>query len=150
MVHPIVDLDPLALLPHRFPFLLVDRMRVVEPGRRAEGTKLVTGSEWSLIGPDANGTLHPMPHLLIVESLAQLSAAVLQALMAGTPGAIGYFLGFDRVRCRGQAIAGDVIDLSIELLQFRRGVCKTRGVARVANREIVRATLTTIMRASPQ
>ena len=77
MAHPIVDLDPLDLLPHRYPFLLVDRMRVIEPGRRAEGTKLVTGSEWSLIGPDANGTVHPMPHLLIVESLAQLSAAAM-------------------------------------------------------------------------
>jgi 3-hydroxyacyl-[acyl-carrier-protein] dehydratase len=87
-----------------------------------------------------------MPHLLIVEALAQLSAAVLVTLLEGSEGAIGYFLGINNVRCRGQAAPGDVLELSIELRQFKRGVCKTHGIARVGSLDVVRADLTTIIR----
>jgi 3-hydroxymyristoyl/3-hydroxydecanoyl-(acyl carrier protein) dehydratase len=87
-----------------------------------------------------------MPHLLIVEALAQLSAAVLVTLLDGSAVAVGYFLGISNVRFRGRAAPGDVLDLSIELRQFKRGVCKTRGIARVGAIEVVRADLTTIMR----
>jgi 3-hydroxyacyl-[acyl-carrier-protein] dehydratase len=139
-------IDPSVLLPHRFPFLLVDTIRVVEPGKRVIGTKAVTGSESSLIGPGAAGAVHAMPHLLIVEALAQLSAAILVALIEGKGGAIGYFVGIDRVRFRGAAMPGDIIDLSVELRQFRRGICRSHGVARVGPTQIVQADLTTILR----
>lgn len=139
------SLDPHALLPHRFPFLLVDSISVVEPGRIVTGTKAVTGAETSLIGPDAGG-VHGMPHLLIVEALAQLSAAILVALLDGKEGAVGYFIGIDRVRFRSEAMPGDVLDLRVELLQFRRGFCRSRGEARVGHQSVVRAELTTILR----
>ena len=138
--------DPLTLLPHRFPLLLVDRITAVEPGKRAAGIKTVTGNEWSTIGSSHDAGAQAMPHLLIVEALAQLSAAVLVTLLEGSEGAIGYFLGFSNVRFRGRATPGDVLLLSIELRQFKRGVCKTRGVARVGDCDVVRADLTTIIR----
>lgn len=140
--------DPLTLLPHRFPLLLVDRIVSVEPGKRAIGVKTVTGNEWSCIGSNRDAAALEMPHLLIVEALAQLSAAVLVTLIEGGSGAIGYFLGISNVRFRGRAAPGDVLELSIELQHFKRGVCRTRGIARVGALEIVRADLTTIMRAA--
>jgi 3-hydroxyacyl-[acyl-carrier-protein] dehydratase len=148
MTSPVTSapIEPLTLLPHRFPLLLVDRITAVEPGKRAAGVKTVTGNEWSSIGSNRDAAALEMPHLLIVEALAQLSAAVLVTLLDGSAGAVGYFLGISNVRFRGRAAPGDVLDLSIELRQFKRGVCKTRGIARVGAIEVVRADLTTIMR----
>lgn len=139
-------MDPSTLLPHRYPFLLLDRIDAVEVGTRARGRKLVTGSEWSSIGTHGATPVRPMPHLLIVEALAQLSAAVLSGLLDGSAGAIGYFLGIHRARFRGEARPGDVLMLEVELLQFRRGICKTRGIARVNGARIVQADLTSIVR----
>lgn len=138
--------EPLTLLPHRFPLLLVDRITSVEPGVRATGVKAVTGNEWSTIGSSYDAGAQAMPHLLVVEALAQLSAAVLVTLLEGSEGAIGYFLGITNVRFRGRAAPGDVLDLTIELQQFKRGVCRTRGIARVGALDVVRAELTTIIK----
>lgn len=69
-------MDPRTILPHRYPFLLLDTIDEVHRGKRARGTKVVTGSEWLVIGTTGTNTLRAMPHLLIVEALAQLSAAV--------------------------------------------------------------------------
>ena len=91
-------IDVLGVLAHRFPFLLVDRLRVVEPGRRALGLKRVTGSEWFGV---ASTTADPeMPGLLVVEALAQTSAGVLVGLLDGITGAVGYFAAAQRVRFR--------------------------------------------------
>jgi len=143
---PPTQFDPMTLLPHRFPLLLVDRITAVEPGKRASGVKVVTGNEWSSVGSNRDPAALEMPHLLIVEALAQLSAAVLVTLLEGCAGAIGYFLGIGNVRFRGRAAPGDVLDLSIELRQFKRGVCRTRGIARIGSLDVVRADLTTIIR----
>lgn len=140
--------DPLTLLPHRFPLLMVDRITAVEPGRRAAGIKTVTGNEWTSVGSSHDAGAQEMPHLLIVEALAQLSAALLVTLIDGGAGAIGYFLGINNVRCRGRAAPGDVLELSIELRNFKRGLCRTHGVARVGDLDVVRADLTTIIRAA--
>ena len=140
--------DVLDLLPHRFPFLLVDRITALDPGRRAEGLKRLTGGEWFL--GEASLDPHPpadptMPNGLVVEALAQLSAAVLIGLVDNAAGAVGYFMGLDRVRYRGTARAGDDLRLGVELRQFRRGVCRLHGDAWVGDRRIVRADLTIVV-----
>lgn len=140
--------DIFALLPHRYPLLLVDAVTELEPGRRAVGLKRVTGGEWSAGFPAGLGAAGAMPHTLLVEALAQLSAAVLVGLVDAADGAVGYFLGFDRVRCRGVAHPGDAVRLEVTLRQFRRGVCRTAGVASVDGVQLVRAELTTVMRAA--
>lgn len=127
---------------------MVDRITAVEPGRRATGIKTVTGNEWTSVGSSHDAGAQEMPHLLIVEALAQLSAALLVTLIEGGAGAIGYFLGINNVRCRGRAAPGDVLELSIELRNFKRGLCRTHGVARVGDLDVVRADLTTIIRAA--
>ncbi|MBV9880040.1 MAG: beta-hydroxyacyl-ACP dehydratase [Gemmatirosa sp.] len=147
---PASALDVRALLPHRYPLLLVDAITDVEPGRRAVGRKCVTGAEWCAGSPAGLGRPGAMPHTLIVEALAQLSAAILVGLVDRAEGAVGYFLGLDRVRCRGTAAPGDVIELEVALVQFRRGICRTRGVARVGSTVVVRADLTTVVRPAPR
>ncbi len=141
----VAPLDPRTILPHRYPFLLLDTIDEVHSGKSARGTKVVTGSEWLVIGSTGTSTLRAMPHLLIVEALAQLSAAVLQGLIE-SEGAIGYFMGIDNARFRGEAVAGDVLLLNVVLRQFRRGICKTHGVATVDGNHVVRVDITSIIR----
>ncbi len=142
-------LDPHALLPHRFPLLMLDRIEVLEPGKRVRGVKTVTGAEWTVVGAAGTGGVHAMPHLLIVEALAQLSAGIFVELLQGSSGAIGFFMGIDNVRFRSQAAPGDVLELLIELRQYRRSICRTHGTARVDGRLIVQADLTTVLRSVP-
>ena len=135
-------LDVLSVLPHRYPFLFVDRLRVLEPGRRAVGLKRVTGTE-GFGGELPNGE---MPGLLVVEALAQTSAGVLIGLLDGSDGAIGYFAGADRVKFRTLPRVGDTLIMSVELVWYRRGVARLRGIATVNGRLSTRADFTTVVR----
>ncbi len=137
-------LDVLGVLAHRYPFLLVDRLRVVEPGRRAVGLKRITvGDWWSDAVP---GNAAEMPGTLVVEALAQTSAGVLIGLLDGTSGAIGYFAAADRVRFRSLPRAGDTLVMSVELLWYRRGVARLRGAATVDGRLAASADFTAVVR----
>jgi 3-hydroxyacyl-[acyl-carrier-protein] dehydratase len=147
-------LDTQALLAHRYPFLLIDRITSVEDGLSAEAIKLVTGNEWFFSGVGAGGGFplgtRAMPGGLVVEALAQLTAAVLIGLVDDTEGAVGYFMGLDQVRYRGYAKPGDELRLTAKLLRFRRGICRTRGEAWVNGKRIVRAEITTAVRPVPR
>ncbi len=132
-----------ALLPHRHPFLLVDRIRVIEPGRRAIGVKLVSAGEW-WCSADAPTPL-AMPFSLVIEALAQATCGLLD----GASGAIAYFMAADRVRFRHPARPGDELQLSVTLRSFRRGICRIDGVATVDGRLVASATLTSISRPAP-
>jgi 3-hydroxyacyl-[acyl-carrier-protein] dehydratase len=135
--------DVLDLLPHRAPFLLVDRLTRVDPGRRAEGVKRITGDEWCMRGAPGQ----PFPATLVLEALAQLSAGVMSGLADAPEGAVGYFMGLSHVKIRGEVLVGDTLEMRCTLVQFRRGICRTRGEAFVDGRRVVRAELTTIIRA---
>jgi len=143
-----MSIDVLSLLPHRYPMLLVDRVIETEPGKRAVGIKRVTSGEWSSGAPGGVMTPGGTPHMLVVEALAQLTAAIFVGLIDGASGAVGYFLGIDRVRFRGAVVPGDELRLEVELIQFRRGVCRTRGIARVGDTIVVRGNMTTVVRAA--
>ncbi len=135
-----------ALLPHRYPFLLVDRVVVLEPGRRAVGSKRVSAGEWWC--DPANGALAAMPFSLVIEALAQTTCALLQNGVDSARGAIAYFAAADRVRLRRAARPGDHLQLAVTLRAWRRGVCRTDGVATVDGQVVASATLTTMLRAS--
>jgi 3-hydroxyacyl-[acyl-carrier-protein] dehydratase len=135
--------DVLDLLPHRAPFLLIDRILSVEPGRRATGVKQITGDEWCMRADPPR----PFPHTLVLEALAQLSAGVMIGLTDAPAGAVGYFMGLNKVKLRGDVFSGDALELSCTLMHYRRGICRTRGEAFVRGARIVRAELTTIIRA---
>ena len=131
------------LLAHRHPFLLVDHVDVVEPGRRVVGTKLLSASEWWA----QSDVAAPFPFVLVLEALAQTSGALLEHLTDGAQGAIAYFMGANCVRLRTAARAADRLTLDVSLAHWRRGICRTKGVARLGNGAVVMtAQLTTIVR----
>lgn len=131
-----------ALLPHRYPFLLIDRAEVIEPGRSAVAYKRLSGGDWWLDGRDSSA----MPFSLMLEALAQASGTLLPDLMDAASGAVAYFLGANRVRIRGNARVGDELRFDITLAQWRRGVCRTHGVASVDGSKVMTAILTTVVR----
>jgi 3-hydroxyacyl-[acyl-carrier-protein] dehydratase len=137
-------LEVLDVLGHRYPFLLVDRLRVVEPGRRAIGLKRVTAGDWWSEAAESGACA--MPGTLVVEALAQTSAGVLIGLLDGSSGAVGYFASADRVRLRSLPLVGDTLIMAVELVWYRRGVARLRGVASVEGRVAVTANFTTVVR----
>ncbi|TGA99792.1 3-hydroxyacyl-ACP dehydratase FabZ [Sporolactobacillus shoreae] len=116
------------ILPHRYPFLLVDRVLEVEDGKRAVGIKNVSANEPFFTGhfPD-----YPvMPGVLIVEALAQVSGiAVLHA--GAAKNMLTLYAGIDKCRFKRQVRPGDQLRLESEILRFRSGFAKAKGVATV-------------------
>jgi 3-hydroxyacyl-[acyl-carrier-protein] dehydratase len=135
-----------TLLAHRFPFLLVDRILIVEPGRHVIGTKRVSSGEWWCDPqmPYASA----MPFGLVIEALAQTTGALLRDLNDGAAEGLAYFMGTDKVRLRRPAYPGDEMALAVTLVRWRRGVCRTRAVATIDDELVARALLTTIVRST--
>ena len=141
MKAPTGPLGPAAireLIPHRYPFLLVDRIEEVEPGVRAVGIKNVTQNEPFFEGhfPD-----YPvMPGVLIVEALAQVGAVGVMA-HEEFRGKLALFAGIDGVRFRRQVIPGDVLRMEVEISRLKGRVGRGRGVATVNGERACEAEL---------
>lgn len=118
----------LETLPHRYPFLLIDRITELEPGVRAAGIKQVTVNEWFFQGHFPGQPV--MPGVLMVEALAQVGAVALLS-QPEHQGKIVYFAGIDGVRFRRVVVPGDTLALSVELTKLRGRVGKGRGEGRV-------------------
>jgi 3-hydroxyacyl-[acyl-carrier-protein] dehydratase len=106
-----------ALLPHRYPFALVDRILEYIPGKRAVGIKNVTFNEPHFQGHFPQRPL--MPGVLIVEAMAQVGGVVLTQ-MQEMDGNLFVFAGMDKVRFRRQVIPGDQLIMTVELLWVKR------------------------------
>ena len=116
------------IIPHRHPFLLVDRIDELEAGKRAVGVKNVTMGDPFFQGhfPD-----YPvMPGVLIVEALAQVGA-VAMLVMEEYRGKIAFFAGIDNIRFKRQVKPGDVLRLEVQLGQIRRNIGTGSGTATV-------------------
>jgi 3-hydroxyacyl-[acyl-carrier-protein] dehydratase len=118
----------MEIIPHRYPFLLVDRIIEMEPGVRAVGEKLVTINEPFFQGHFP--TYPVMPGVLIIEALAQTGAVSVLSL-PDYKGKIAFFAGVDKVRFRRQVQPGDLLRLEVNLEKIRRGVGKGTGKATV-------------------
>ncbi len=138
---PLGPLGPAAireLIPHRYPFLLVDRIEEVEPGVRAVGIKNVTQNEPFFEGhfPD-----YPvMPGVLIVEALAQVGAVGVMS-KEEFRGKLALFAGIDGVRFRRQVIPGDVLRLEVEISRLRGVAGRGKGSATVNGERVCEADL---------
>ena len=117
------------LLPHRYPFLLVDRILEVEGTRRIVGLKNVTINEPFFQGHFPG---HPiMPGVLIVEAMAQTGGLLLMEQVKDRENKVVYFMSLDAVKFRKPVVPGDQLRLEVEMLQFRGKIARMKGVARV-------------------
>jgi len=121
----------LETLPHRYPFLLVDRVLEMEPGKRIVAIKNVTMNEPHFTGHFPHFPV--MPGVLIVEALAQ-AAGVLSFATLGKvsePNSVFFFVGIEKARFKRPVVPGDQLRLEVEILRFARSLSKFRGVATV-------------------
>ena len=118
----------MALIPHRYPLLLVDRILEIEPGRRIVGLKNVSANEPFFQGHFPG---HPiMPGVLVVEAMAQVGG-VLAALMPGAEGYIAYFAAIDRCRFRRPVRPGDQLITEVVVLKTRSRIGQMQATGRV-------------------
>ncbi|MBS4021796.1 MAG: 3-hydroxyacyl-ACP dehydratase FabZ [Dethiobacter sp.] len=120
--------DIQSILPHRYPFLLVDRLLEVVPGERAVGIKNVTINEPFFQGHFPGFPV--MPGVLIVEAMAQVGAAAILG-MPENKGRLALFTGIDNLRFKRQVVPGDTLRLELEITKIRGPIGKGRGTATV-------------------
>jgi UDP-3-O-[3-hydroxymyristoyl] N-acetylglucosamine deacetylase/3-hydroxyacyl-[acyl-carrier-protein] dehydratase len=126
-------------LPHRYPFLLVDRVLEFEPEKRIVGLKNVTISEPYFQGHFPG---HPvMPGVLIIEAMAQAGGLLLMDMVSDPENKVVYFMSLDNVKWRKPVIPGDQLVFEVEMVQFRRNVCRLRGVAKVDGKVVAEADM---------
>ena len=127
------------ILPHRYPFLLVDRITECEPGKSATGIKCVSANESQFMGHFPQK--HVMPGVLIIEALAQTGAVALLA-EEKNKGKIAYFGGMKQARFKRQVIPGEVLTLKCEIISSKGPVGIGKAEAYVGDQLAVTAELT--------
>lgn len=136
--------DIMKVLPHRYPFLLVDRIVEMEPKKRVVGIKNVTINEPFFQGHFPG---HPiMPGVLIVEAMAQTGGVLLLGSFPDPEAKVVYFTTLDNVKFRRPVKPGDQLRFELDLVQVRGPVCRMRGVARVDGEVVAEADMSAMVR----
>ena len=133
--------DILKHLPHRYPFLLVDRVLSCEPGKSTHAYKNVSINEPFFVGHFPH---HPvMPGVLIMEALAQAAGILSFKTMGELPSddSVFYFVGIDNARFKKPVSAGDQLHFHVEITRQMRGIWKYRAVAKVDDEIVAEADL---------
>ena len=133
--------DILKHLPHRYPFLLVDRVLSCEPGKSIHAYKNVSINEPFFVGHFPH---HPvMPGVLIMEALAQAAGILSFKTMGEMPSddSVFYFVGIDNARFKKPVSAGDQLHFHVEITRQMRGIWKYRAVAKVDDEIVAEADL---------
>ncbi len=143
-------MDPLSLpldytaieriLPHRYPFLLVDRVTEFEPDKRIVGIKNVSLNERTLAHP-VDGAPPVLPPTILTEAVAQVGAILILSKPENREKLI-FFMGIERVRYRKPVTPGDVVEIEAVVKRLRSRMGVLRGVARVGNQVVVEGTMT--------
>lgn len=129
----------MELLPHRYPFLLVDRIEDGEPGKWARGRKCVTANEMHFCGHFPGQPI--MPGVLILEALAQVGAVAILSVPENR-GKLALFGGIKNARFRRQVVPGDVLELECELIRQMGPVGVGKATAKVDGKVACTAELT--------
>ncbi|MBS4538841.1 3-hydroxyacyl-ACP dehydratase FabZ [Clostridium sp. D2Q-11] len=126
------------IIPHRYPFLLVDKIVELEEGTKAVGIKNVTMNEPFFQGHFPNNPL--MPGVLIVEAMAQVGAVAVMTLEENKD-KLAVFTGIDKVRFKKQVRPGDTLRMEVELIAMKRGIGKANAIAYVGEDIACKGTL---------
>jgi len=126
-------------IPHRYPFLLLDRIIEMDPDRRVVALKNVTFNEPFFPGHFPGAPV--MPGVLIVEAMAQAGAVLLLHTMEDRASKLVYFTGIDRARFRKTVVPGDQLLLTVEIVQLRARACKMAGRAEVDGKRVAEARI---------
>lgn len=124
------NIDIQNIIPHRYPFLLVDKITEIEYGKKAIGIKNVTVNEPFFQGHFPGNPI--MPGVLIVEAMAQVGAVSILG-MEQNKGKLAVFTGIDGLRFRRQVVPGDTLRMEVEMLAFKRGIGKAKAEAYVGD-----------------
>ncbi|MDK9699895.1 MAG: bifunctional UDP-3-O-[3-hydroxymyristoyl] N-acetylglucosamine deacetylase/3-hydroxyacyl-ACP dehydratase [bacterium] len=131
------------ILPHRFPFLLVDRILELTPGEFVTGVKNVTINEPFFQGHFPGRPI--MPGVLIVEAMGQVGGILLLNSSDNPSEKLVYFTGLDNVKFKRTVTPGDQLFIKVEMNYFRRGICKMKGTAYVANTLVAEAEMQAVI-----
>ena len=134
------------IIPHRYPFLLVDKITDCEPGKWASGIKCVTANEMHFLGHFPGNPV--MPGVLIIEALAQVGA-VCTLMVPENKGKLALFGGIKEARFRQQVVPGDVLELKCEILKQKGPVGVGKAVATVNGKVAASAELTFMLVENP-
>jgi beta-hydroxyacyl-ACP dehydratase FabZ len=127
------------ILPHRYPFLLVDAIEEMEPKKRIVGIKNVTINEYFFQGHFPGKPV--MPGVLIIESMAQIGGLLLLQEVEGRDHKVMYMAAIDNARFRRPVVPGDQLRVEVNVITFRGPFCKVQGHARVNGELAAEATL---------
>lgn len=134
----------MKVLPHRYPFLLVDRIVDFEPRKRIVGIKNVTINEPFFQGHFPG---HPiMPGVLMIEAMAQVGGMLLMGAIDDPENKVVYFMSLDKIKFRRPVKPGDQLRFELEMQQIRGSVCKMRGVGYVDGNVVVEAEMAAMIR----
>ena len=127
------------IIPHRSPFLLVDRIEEMEVGKRAVGKKCVTYNEPFFAGHFPQEPV--MPGVLIIEALAQVGAVCCLSAEENK-GKIGFLGGVNKAKFRGKVVPGDVLNLEVEMIKVKGPVGGGKGTATVDGKVVASGEIT--------
>lgn len=126
------------ILPHRYPFLLVDRVTELTPGSHVVGYKLISQNEPQFTGHFPEFSLYP--GVLTIEAMAQLGGVAILT-MPEFRNKLAVFAGVDGVRFRGQVRPGDKLDMELTIDRLRGPIGKGTGIAKVDGKVVCEGTL---------
>ncbi len=136
---PELDIEAIKqILPHRYPFLLVDRILALEPGKRAVGLKNITVNEPFFQGHFPQRAI--MPGVLIIEIMAQIGGVMILSVEEHR-GKLAYIGTVDHAKFRRPVVPGDTLEVEVELLRIRGSMGKVKCVARVGGEEAAEAEI---------
>lgn len=141
----VIDVNQIReMIPHRYPFLLVDKIIEMESGESAVGLKNVTVNEPQFMGHFP--AMPVMPGVLIIEAMAQTAAiVVVETLEEKTAGNLVYFMTIDEARFRKPVVPGDTMHIHVKKIHSRKTVWKFKGEARVGDALCAEATFSAMI-----